>query len=81
MSATAKMSKLKLFTEAQAAKLMDCSAVTLYRRRKENKVRHYRKNGRLIRYTEEDIALNIADMAANRPSPVSTRPVTEARFG
>lgn len=75
------MSKIKLFTEAQAAKLMDCSAITLYRRRKENKIRHYRKNGRLIRYTEEDIARNIADMAANQPMPVSQRPVTEARFG
>ena len=75
------MSKIKLFTEAEAAKLMDCSAVTLYRRRKENKIRHYRKNGRLIRYTQEDINQNIADMAANRPTPVAQRPVTEARFG
>jgi excisionase family DNA binding protein len=75
------MSKIKLFTEAEAAKLMDCSAVTLYRRRKENKIRHYRKNGRLIRYTEEDIHQNIAEMAANRPSPVVQSRVTEARFG
>ena len=73
--------KPKLFTEAEAAKLMDCSAVTLYRRRKENKIRHYRKNGRLIRYTEEDINQNIAEMAANRPSPVAQSRVTEARFG
>lgn len=75
------MSKTKLFTEAEAAKQMDCSPVTLWRRRKENKIRHYRKNGRLIRYTQEDINQNIADMAANRPSPVAQRPVTEARFG
>lgn len=73
--------KPKLFTEAQAARQMDCSPNTLYRRRKENKIRHYRKNGRLIRYTQEDIDLNIADMAANRPSPVGQRPVAEARFG
>jgi hypothetical protein len=73
--------KQKLFTEAEAAKQMDCSAITLYRRRKENKIRHFRKNGRLIRYTEEDIAQNIADMAANRPSPVAQRSITEARFG
>jgi predicted DNA-binding transcriptional regulator AlpA len=75
------MSKLKLFTEAQAAKEMTISAATLYRRRKDNQVRHYRKIGRLIRYTEEDIRLNLEDLKAFRPSVVSQRPVTEARFG
>ena len=75
------MSKTKLFTEAEAAKQMDCSVVTLWRRRKENKIRHYRKNGRLIRYTQEDINRNIEEMAACRPTPVVQRPVSEARFG
>lgn len=74
-------SKIKLFTEAEAAKQMDCSVVTLWRRRKENKIRHYRKNGRLIRYTQEDINQNIEDMKAARPTPISQKPPTEARFG
>lgn len=75
------MSKTKLFTEAEAAKQMDCSPITLWRRRKENVVRHYRKNGRLIRYTQEDIDNNIADMKAFQPKPVAQRSVSEARFG
>lgn len=75
------MSKTKLFTEVQAAEQMQCSAITLYRKRKDKEIRHYRKLGRLIRYTQEDIDQNIADMAAFRPAPVSQRPVTEARFG
>ena len=75
------MSKLKLFTEAEAAKQMQCSAITLYRRRKENKIRHYRKNGRLIRYTQEDIDQIVEEMKAFRPSQIAPRPVTEARFG
>lgn len=75
------MGKTKLFTEAEAAKLMDCSAITLWRRRKANEIRHYRKNGRLIRYTQEDIDNNIADMQAYQPKPVELRPVSEARFG
>lgn len=73
--------KSKLFTEAEAAKQMDCSVVTLWRRRKENKIRHYRKNGRLIRYTQEDINQNIEEMKATRPSLVAQRPVEDARFG
>lgn len=74
--------KQKLFTEADAAKVMDCSPITLYRRRKDKTIRHhYRQLGRLIRYTQEDIDLNIEEMSALRPSPVSQRPVTEARFG
>lgn len=75
------MGKTKLFTETEAAKLMDCSAITLYRRRKANEIRHYRKNGRLIRYTQEDIDNNIADMKAFQPKPVELRSVAEARFG
>lgn len=75
------MSKIKLFTEAQAAAQMGCSVVTLWRRRKENKLRHYRKNGRLIRYTQEDINQNIEEMKACRPTPIVQRPVSEARFG
>lgn len=73
--------KIKLFTEAEAAKQMDCSPITLWRRRKENKIRHYRKNGRLIRYTQEDIDLNIEEMSACRPTPVAQPRVSEARFG
>lgn len=75
------MSKQKLFTEAEAAKQMDCSQITLWRRRKANEVRHYRKNGRLIRYTQEDIDNNIADMKAFQPKPVAPSRVSEARFG
>lgn len=75
------MSKTKLFTEAEAAKALGCSAITLWRRRKSNELRHYRKNGRLIRYTQEDIDNNLADMKACQPKPVVQRPVSEARFG
>lgn len=74
-------SKIKLFTEAEAAKQMDCSVVTMWRRRKENKIRHYRKNGRLIRYTQEDINRNIEEMGTARPTPVAQSRVSEARFG
>lgn len=74
-------SKTKLFTEAEAAKELGCSPVTLYRRRKANELRHYRKNGRLIFYTREDIENNLADMKACQPKPVAQRPVSEARFG
>lgn len=73
--------KVKLFTEAEAAQQMTCSAITLWRRRKENKIRHYRKIGRLIRYTQEDIDQIIEESKAFRPAPISHRPVTEARFG
>lgn len=75
------MSKTKLFTEAEAAELLGCSAVTLYRRRKVGEIRHYRKNGRLIRYTREDIDLNLEGMKAYQPKPVVQRPVSEGRFG
>lgn len=75
------MSKKKLFTEAEAAALLGCSAVTLYRRRKDGEIRHYRKNGRLIRYTQEDIDLNLEGMKAYQPKPVVQRRVSEARFG
>lgn len=73
--------KRKVFTEAEAAEQMNCSAATLYRRRRDKIVRHYRKNGRLIGYTQEDIDQNIADMNACQPKPVVQRPVAEARFG
>lgn len=75
------MSKKKLFTEAEAAEQMTISAITLWRRRKENQIRHYRKIGRLIRYTQEDIDQIIEESKAFRPAPISQRPVTEARFG
>jgi excisionase family DNA binding protein len=75
------MSKIKLFTEAEAAEQMTISAITLYRKRKAREIRHYRQIGRLIRYTQEDIAQNVEDMKAFKPSPVSRQPVTEARFG
>lgn len=75
------MTKSKLFTEAEAAKELGCSAITLYRRRKANEIRHYRKNGRLIRYTPEDIKLILEDMKAFQPKPVELRPVSGARFG
>jgi excisionase family DNA binding protein len=73
--------KQRLFTEAEAAKQMTCSAITLWRRRKENKIRHYRKIGRLVRYTQEDIDQIIEESKACRPAPISQRSVTEARFG
>ena len=72
---------MKLLTEKQAAKMMQCSPATLYRLRRDKTIRHYRKLGRLIRYTEQDIALNVEDMKAFKPSPVAHRPVSEARFG
>lgn len=75
------MSKTKLFTEAEAAKQMNISAISLYRRRKEEKARHFRKIGRLIRYTQEDIDRNIAEFGTMRLTPVSQSSVTEARFG
>lgn len=74
--------KPKLFTEEQAAELMQCSAITLYRKRRDKTIRHYRKIGRLVRYTQEDIDRNIEEAGAFRPTPViNQRPVTEARFG
>lgn len=73
--------KQKLFTEAEAARQIGCSAVTLYRRRKDGEIRHFRKNGRLIRYTQEDIDLNIEGMKAYQPKPVAQPSVSEARFG
>lgn len=75
------MSKTKLFTEEEAAKQMSISAISLYRRRKEKKAKYYRKIGRLIRYTQEDIDRNIAEFGTMRPTPVSQPQVTEARFG
>lgn len=75
------MVKPKLYTEAEAAEFLGCSAATLWRRRKEHKIRHYRKNGRLIRYTREDIDKNLEDMKAYQPKLVTQRPVSEARFG
>jgi excisionase family DNA binding protein len=72
---------MKLFTEKQAAKQMQCSVTTLYRKRKAKEIRHYRKLGRLVRYTQEDIDLIIEESKAFRPSPVVQRPATEARFG
>lgn len=74
-------SKIKLFTEAEAAKQMTISASKLYLMRKKKEIRHWRKIGRLVRYTQDDINQNIADLAACRPMPVAQRPVTEARFG
>ena len=73
--------KQKLFTEQEAAKQMTVSAVTLYRKRKAKEIRHWRQIGRLIRYTQDDIDQNIAELAAYRPTPVSQRSVAEARFG
>lgn len=75
------MSKKKLFTEAEAAKELTVSAATLYRWRKEKRVRHYRQLGRLIRYTPEDIEQNLEDMKAYQPKPIAQRSVSEARFG
>lgn len=74
-------SKPKVFREAQAAKLMDISPQTLARWRREGKVRHYRKFGRLIKYTLEDVDANIAETSNVRPRLMEARPVTEARFG
>jgi excisionase family DNA binding protein len=75
------MTKKKLFTEAEAAKELTVSAVTLYRWRKERRIRHYRQLGRLIRYTPEDIQQNLEDMKAYQPKPIVQRSVSEARFG
>lgn len=75
------MAKPKLYTEAEAAEFLGCSAATLWRRRKANQLRHYHKNGRLIRYTREDIDKNLDEMKACQPKPVVMRPVSEARFG
>lgn len=73
--------KAKVLTEEQAAKQMLISGGTLGRWRREGKIRHYRQMGSLIRYTPEDVDLNIAERAANRPKVVSPSPVSEARFG
>lgn len=72
--------KKKVFKESQAAQMMDVSAATLSRWRRDRKIRHWRQMGRVIRYTQEDIDLNLAEMSALRPRPVE-RSVTEARFG
>lgn len=75
------MNKSKVFREDQAARLMDISPQTLARWRREGKIRHYRKMGRLIKYTPEDVDANIADTANARPRLIEQRPVSEARFG
>lgn len=72
--------KVKVFNEGQAAKLMDISAETLGRWRRARKIRHWRQFGRLIKYTQEDVDQNIAEMSSIRPKVIE-RPVTEARFG
>jgi len=72
---------MKLFTEKEAAKQIRCSVATLYRGRREKTIRHYRKIGRLIRYTQDDINQIVEDSKAFKPSPVAHRPVSEARFG
>ena len=72
--------KIKVVREAQAARLMGVSQATLSRWRREKKIRHWRQRGRIIRYTPEDIDLNIAEMDAMRPRVIE-RSVTEARFG
>lgn len=73
--------KPKVYKEGDAAKIMEVSAGTLARWRRGRKIRHWRQRGRVIRYTTEDIQLNLDDMAAMRPKPVSQSPVSEARFG
>lgn len=72
--------KRKLFEEPEVAKMLGVSSQTLAKWRRDGKVRHYRKVGRLKKYTQEDIDNNIAEMAANRPQPVSS-PVENVRFG
>lgn len=71
----------KVFNEEYAAKQMGISPQTLGRWRREGIVRHYRKLGRLRRYTQEDIDANIAETDAARPQLVTPSSVSEARFG
>lgn len=72
--------KVKLFSEAEAAKQLTVSAPTLARWRRERRIRHWRQLGRLVRYTQEDIDANLAETSSVRPSVVSS-PVVDARFG
>lgn len=72
--------KVKVLREAQAAKQMDVSAATLARWRRERKIRHWRQFGRLVKYTQEDVDQNIADLKGIKPKLIE-RSVTEARFG
>lgn len=72
--------KVKLFTEAEAAKQLDVSEGTLARWRRTHYIRHWRQMGRLVRYTQEDINQNLLERHGSRPQLVE-RPVSEARFG
>jgi len=73
--------KPEILSEQEAAEMLNVSAGTLYRWRRDGKVKHYRQMGRLIRYTPEDIENNLADFAAEDPKPVTSQSVTKARFG
>jgi excisionase family DNA binding protein len=72
--------RVKVFTEPEAAKQMRISPGTLARWRRTHYIRHWRVFGRLVKYTQDDIDANLAEMWSVRPTIVS-RPVADARFG
>ena len=73
----------KVFTESEAAKQMLVGASTLATWRRKGYIRYYRRLGRLIRYTPDDIERNLEERSSMRPRPVDSneRRLQEARFG
>ena len=48
------MNEIQLFTEAEAAKILRLSSVSLWRRRRDRKISYRRDQGRIL-YAKEDL--------------------------
>lgn len=72
--------KVKTVNEAEAARQLGVSPSALAQWRRKRKIRHWRQCGRLVKYTQDDIDNNLAEMSSVRPKIVSS-PVVDARFG
>lgn len=74
--------KAKTLTEAQAATLIGIHPETLARLRRDRKIPSWRKIGRRVKYTQEDVDRAIASFGTGSHfESVSEGKVLEARFG
>lgn len=74
--------KPKLLNETEAAKMLDVHPETLARLRRERKIPSWRKIGRRVKYTPEDVERAIASFGrGSHVEACSDRKVLQARFG
>ena len=74
--------KAKTLTETQAAQMIGIHPETLARLRRQRKIPSWRKIGRRVKYTPEDVDRAIASFERGSHSEArSERKVLEARFG